>query len=530
MWGEACGFRASAGYDQRLDEPSLKCNIESTLSCIKGILSIGATVIRKYDLAGSQDKYETIVPEESNRARWSLTTVKERLVKGQKRLNIKEAAKWALADKKKLDTLVRDLSDLIGDLERFTRDLGIYRRQQILVQYEIESISDVPTLEMMEASRISPTDGISDAASARLKSLRDPSEAQLRNPELSSTLGSGATLSTYVTAPEKAVLSSDRVSSSQLEIPRPEESNIRPPDPPNSNLSQNRRIMNDLLTRVSPNTSISQIKPIDTSSVGNMISSLRHERMDEVPVNYPASLLRTSLRRPTAQRPQPDSIGTSSTRSSTIHTERRSVQYSSASTKRMFRELQDIKRSPEQFVHVRQIGSSLRVFLGSMEGPPGTPFHGGIFHIVFLLPRDYPFKPPHCRFITKIYHPNIDTHGRICLDILTDHWGPSMTLARTLISIVSLLDDPGLDEPLVPEIAELYIRYRSQYEETARSYTQKHAMQLVPTREMVDGCLQDLARQAEAYENDVFQAAVGSNIVQQRPPTLASLFLEGRER
>jgi ubiquitin-protein ligase len=130
-----------------------------------------------------------------------------------------------------------------------------------------------------------------------------------------------------------------------------------------------------------------------------------------------------------------------------------------------------------------------------------SPYSGGVFFLAIHFPTDYPFKPPKVNFTTRIYHPNINSNGSICLDILRDQWSPALTISKgmslgsiplrcyspgsclltmyspsVLLSICSMLTDPNPDDPLVPEIAHVYKTDRARYEATAREWTRKYAI------------------------------------------------------
>ena len=144
--------------------------------------------------------------------------------------------------------------------------------------------------------------------------------------------------------------------------------------------------------------------------------------------------------------------------------------------RRINKELLDLKNTPPDNCSAGPKGDDLFNWSATIIGPENSPFQGGIFNLSIYFPTDYPFKPPKVFFDTKIYHPNINKNGGICLDILKESWSPALTISKLLLSICSLLTDPNPDDPLEIEIANEYKKNREKYNENAMFFTQKYAM------------------------------------------------------
>merc|ERR1712017_36034 len=143
--------------------------------------------------------------------------------------------------------------------------------------------------------------------------------------------------------------------------------------------------------------------------------------------------------------------------------------------KRINKELLDLGKDPPANCSAGPVGDDLFHWQATIMGPDESPFTGGVFFLNVNFPTDYPFKPPKINFTTRIYHPNINSNGSICLDILKDQWSPALTISKVLLSICSLLTDPNPDDPLVPEIAHVFKSNRDAYNKTAMEWTSKYA-------------------------------------------------------
>jgi ubiquitin-conjugating enzyme E2 D/E len=144
--------------------------------------------------------------------------------------------------------------------------------------------------------------------------------------------------------------------------------------------------------------------------------------------------------------------------------------------RRITRELEDLKNDPPMNCSAGPESDDMFRWEGVIIGPSDSPYAGGIFKLKIIFPLEYPFKCPIITFTTKIYHPNINSTGIICLDILKNQWSPALTISKILLSICSMLTDPNPNDPLMPDIAQLYKTSLEDYNRAAREYTQQYAM------------------------------------------------------
>ena len=142
---------------------------------------------------------------------------------------------------------------------------------------------------------------------------------------------------------------------------------------------------------------------------------------------------------------------------------------------RISKELKNLIADPPSNCSAGPVGDDIFHWQATLMGPKDSPYENGVFFLDINFPADYPYKAPRVTFSTKIYHPNINSSGGICLDILKDPWNPALTISKVLLSICSLLTDPNPDDPLVPSIAELYNRNKKEYELKAKTFTLQFA-------------------------------------------------------
>lgn len=129
---------------------------------------------------------------------------------------------------------------------------------------------------------------------------------------------------------------------------------------------------------------------------------------------------------------------------------------SAAVSKRLQSELMALMMSGDAGISAFPEGDSLFSWVGTIAGAIGTVYEGMTFKVSLHFKANYPFEPPVVRFESPCFHPNVDTNGNICLDILRENWSAAYSVRTVLLSVQSLLGEPNNASPLNTEAADMW--------------------------------------------------------------------------
>ncbi|KAG5178515.1 ubiquitin conjugating enzyme [Tribonema minus] len=114
-----------------------------------------------------------------------------------------------------------------------------------------------------------------------------------------------------------------------------------------------------------------------------------------------------------------------------------------------------------------------------IPGVASSDWAGGVYKLSMEFTDEYPSKPPKCKFVPPLFHPNVYPSGTVCLSILNedDGWRPAITIKQMLLGIQDLLDNPNPNSPAQSEAYQMFVNNRAEYNRRVRLEARKNIPQ-----------------------------------------------------
>jgi len=164
-------------------------------------------------------------------------------------------------------------------------------------------------------------------------------------------------------------------------------------------------------------------------------------------------------------------------------------------SKRLQSELMSLMMSQDKGISAFPDGDNLLSWVGTVEGPQDSVYEGLTYKLRLEFPAGYPYQSPVVKFTTPCFHPNVDTHGNICLDILKEKWSALYEIRTILLSIQSLLGEPNNASPLNTQAAELWpnqVAYKKylleKYDRDARIWSPEDPLPSILSLDVFSSC------------------------------------------
>ncbi|KAI1380251.1 prion-inhibition and propagation-domain-containing protein [Hypoxylon crocopeplum] len=486
IWGETLGLvppspsKRTNPYHRALERKDIQPAIEATINQLQSLLTRADAITGRYaseeqeKAAGLSDTRPASDSKGMSIFRESYQRFKGRIKRNQKEKSVWQVTRWSIHDYERFEHLITNIRALVDALESITSALGVLAQQQSILIDEIESLSDESSLDLLQ--RI----GSSDSAPLALKTVSDTASVRL----------------TFVTSSSRSyhTAKTEQSHGGTYNHRRAMLSKALAAEVP---LAQ-RRVKNQDSERTKTETPAAP----ETSRANNTIADLpQHQRWMAALSNGKAPEAAAEPAFSTKDLHYGEALRTSRKYDDKVCRDNSAKLAAEAHeglplARRMFLELRNIRRADVPFISAAPVGDMLDRILASIEGPPGTPYEGGIFWITVKIVES---KPPTLRFQTKIYHPNIDPRGKVCADYaswwrdasllnrlgsatrqralpwFSEHITNHYSLGSLLVALCGLLASPNVDDPLVPEIAETYLTDHEAYYKAAQLYTQRFA-------------------------------------------------------
>eukprot|EP01054_Gregarina_sp_Poly1_P002389 Gregarina_sp_Poly_1__2388@NODE_163_length_12241_cov_147_232955_g145_i0_p8_GENE_NODE_163_length_12241_cov_147_232955_g145_i0NODE_163_length_12241_cov_147_232955_g145_i0_p8_ORF_typecomplete_len180_score25_68UQ_con/PF00179_26/9_1e35ProkE2_B/PF14461_6/7_8e07RWD/PF05773_22/0_021_NODE_163_length_12241_cov_147_232955_g145_i031783717 len=100
--------------------------------------------------------------------------------------------------------------------------------------------------------------------------------------------------------------------------------------------------------------------------------------------------------------------------------------------------------------------------------PDDGYWKGGTFIFNVTIPPSYPHDPPKVRCDTKVFHPNINLEGAVCLNILRAEWRPVLSIYAIIVGLLHLFLEPEVYEPLNQDAANELMQSKGNFANLVR--------------------------------------------------------------
>jgi ubiquitin-conjugating enzyme E2 S len=176
--------------------------------------------------------------------------------------------------------------------------------------------------------------------------------------------------------------------------------------------------------------------------------------------------------------------------------------YSPQIIRRLVKELTELQNDSCEGIKVNMNFTDVTDIQATIDGPAGTPYHGGAFKVKLALSKDFPASPPKAYFLTKIFHPNVAANGEICVNTLKKDWKSDLGIKHILLTIKCLLIVPNAESALNDEAGKLLLERYDDYSSRAKIFTEIHAQ---PIKSSNENCSSNSSAAATSTTNSSSQ-------------------------